>query len=234
MRALRLFLALVLGLTMVIPGAEMASAGTGGWCQGLYTGAPVLDLLGDSQTASGSVSAEDQRWPSVLGASLQSDGAPGTQVWVGGAIAGSATADYLPGAKYSDHIEFTSHQPNLITLGWGTNDWAGGVPVETFRAQYQTIIDRIRALSSGSTVVIIHMPWVYNEELTSTRAPQADYLNVEKDLARDNGLKFFGSEFYFPGNDPYSFKSPPDQVHMTALGQWVFYSAFRSFLLGMC
>lgn len=232
-RALRLFLAVVLVLTMVIPGAQMASAGTGGWCQGLHTGAPVMDALGDSLTEGGSVSDPAQRWTSELGASFRSDGAPGTQVWTGGAIPGSATADYVSGAKYSGHIEFTSHQPNLITLAWGTNDWAGNVSPAVFKAQYQQIIDRIKALSPDSTVLIIHMPWVYNQSLTSTRGDQADYLEAEKELAHENGAWFLGAEWFFQGNDPFILKTS-DGVHMTALGQWVFYSAIRSFLLGMC
>jgi lysophospholipase L1-like esterase len=219
--------------TMAIPGAQTASAGTGGWCQGLSTGAPVIDALGDSLTDGGSVSAVDQRWTSELGASLRSGGYPGTQIWTGGAIPGSATADYVSGAKYSGHIEFTSHQPNLITLGWGTNDWAGGINPQVFKAQYQQIITRIKALSPDSTLLIIHMPWVYNQSLTSTRGDQGDYLQAEKELAQANGARFFGAEWYFPGDDPFLFKTS-DGVHMTALGQWVFYSAIRGYLLGMC
>lgn len=232
MFALRLILAVVLGLTLVIPGAEAARTEALGWCQGLSTGAPVADALGDSLTAGDTVDVP-LRWTSNLAASLQSDGYPGAQVWTGGAIPGSATADYLPGAKYSGHIEFTANHPNLITLGWGTNDWAGNVPVPVFKAQYQQIINRIKVLSPGSTLLIIHMPWVYNTSIIAGRGDQADYLQAEKELAQANGARFFGAEWYSPGDNRFT-QYTPDLVHMTAVGQWVFYSALRAYLLGLC
>lgn len=231
----RLALAVTLMLTMAIAGPSEARTAALGWCEGLSTGAPVIDALGDSETAGTSLSDESQRWYSQLLASFRTDSAPGTQIWTGGAINGSATADYLPGAKYEGHIQFTVNQPNLIMLGWGTNDWAGGVtPPALFKSQYQQIISRIKTLAPNATLLIVHMPWVYNQSITNTRPSQVPYLDAEKELAQENGAKFLDLAWYFPGPPDPRGQYAPDQVHYSAVGQGFQYTAIRAFLLGLC
>ncbi|MFB9687712.1 SGNH/GDSL hydrolase family protein [Amycolatopsis plumensis] len=204
----------------------------GAWPAALAAGSPTIHLLGDSLFEGGAVDPP-LRWHQMLGDSFRSDGAPGTQVWIGGAIPGSATADYLPGARYAGHVEFTVHHPSLILLGWGINDWAAGIPPALFASQYQQIIDRIRALSEGSTLAFIHTPWVYNPDLTATRGPQAPYRDAIQALAAANGAGYLGLEWYFPGDDRYQ-QATPDRVHLNAAGQNTMYTAVRAFLLGMC
>lgn len=208
-------------------------AETSSWCAAVAAGAPVVDVLGDSVSAGSAVSTPSYRWHALLGDSLRSDGAPGTQVWTGGAIDGSATADYQPGARYYAHIEFTIHQPDLVIMGWGINDWAGYVPVETFRTQYQHIIDDVHQISPHSTILLVHTPWVYNASITSARGSQAPYRDVIRDLAHLNGAYYLGLEWYFPG-DNRNATSTPDLVHLNANGQATQYAAVQAYLRGLC
>jgi lysophospholipase L1-like esterase len=224
----------LLAVTMLVATPSAAAPAPSVWCSDLAGGSPVIDILGDSLSTGDIVPEVSHRWHALLGDSLRGDGAPGTQVWIGGAIDGSATADYLPGAKYSGHVEFVSHHPSLIMMGWGTNDWAGSIPPTQFRAQYQQIINRVRQLSPGSGLVLVHMPWVY-ASWASSRGDQAPYRDVIKDLAALNGAQYIGVEWLVPGVpgswlDQYA----PDLVHLNANGQGYLYAATRIALLTMC
>lgn len=222
-------LAAIVFLTALTP----AAATGGSWCSALAAGSPIIDVIGDSTSAATSVDNASLRWPNQLGASLQTDRAPGTQIWTGGAIPGSATADYLPGAKYANHVEFTVHGPNLIMLGLGINDWAGGVPPLTYQAQYQQIIDRIRELAPDATIMLWHEPWVYTPELLVSRPSQAPYRDVAQSLAVANGLVYVATEWPFAGDDPFQLRTP-DGVHQTAAGQNVLFATFRAAAMALC
>lgn len=224
-------LATVLALFASPSSATVPNSGT--WCSALAAGSPTIDVLGDSVSAGDSVSDPSRRWHQLLGDSLRSDTAPGAQVWIGGAIPGSATADYVAGAKYANHIEFTVNQPNLILLGWGINDWAGSIPPAQFQLQYQQIIDRIRVLSPGSTLLLWHEPWVYNSDLVATRGSQAPYRDAIQALAAANGAYYLGLEWFYDGADSNA-QATPDRVHLNANGQNTQYTAFRSTILALC
>lgn len=228
----RVVAALLLALALLVSPTAAAPNAPGTWCSALDAGSPTIDAMGDSLTDGASVPSAF-RWTTELSESLRSGGAPGTQVWTGAAIPGSATADYLPGAKYSSHVEFTVNHPDLILMGWGTNDWWGGVPPEVFQAQYQQIIDRVRVLSPGSMLVLEHMPWVYNTALTSTHGDQTAYQQAIRALAAANGALFVDYAWYFPGNDPNG-QYTSDKVHHTAVGQLVVYTAIRSVITTTC
>jgi lysophospholipase L1-like esterase len=216
------------------PSVPASSAVTGTtWCSALAAGDPVVDALGDSLTDGGSVADPGQHWTSLIRQALQSDGAPNAQVWTGGAIPGSATADYVAGAKYADHIEFTANRPDAILLGWGTNDWAASIPLATFRAQYQAILNRIHVLAPGALIVVEHMPWVYNPTLMATRSDQADYRDVIKDLAAANGAVYVGQEWPFRGDD-LNKQNMPDGVHKNANGQVAQFATMYATLRAVC
>lgn len=231
--AFALVVSLLAGADSAASGVASASVVPSTWCDALAARSPVVDILGDSVSAGDSVSDVSLRHHAMLGDSLRGDGATGTQIWTGGAIPGSATADYVSGGRYAAHIEFTAHHPDLIFLGWGINDWAGSIPISTFRDQYQQIISRIRELSPDSILVLIHMPWVYNTDLLATRGDQADYRDVIRSLAAINHTGYLGLEWFYRGDDLHQL-STPDRVHLNARGQLVQYAAERSFILGLC
>lgn len=228
---LRLVMALLVASALLVaPGA--ATSSTAGWCAALASGSPVVDVLGDSLSTGDAVANPSYRWTSLLGDSLRSEGAPGTQVWTGGAIDGSATADYVAGAKYSGHVEFTAHQPDLIMLGWGINDWLGGIPPAQFKDQYQQIISRIHTLAPAARLLLWHEPWVYGD-LAASRGPQAPYRDVLRELAAVNGAQYVGTEWLVDGTDRDGQKTA-DGVHLNGNGQGRLYSVMRMAILAPC
>lgn len=226
---------LSVGLAVVSPTvthSAVPSAPATQWCSAMSTGKQVIDILGDSIMTGDAATQPAYQWHALLDQSFQSDGYGGS-LWTGGSIDGSATADYVTGAKYSNHIEFTVNHPDLIVMDWGINDWSGYVPVATFTSQYQQIINRIRQLSPASTLLLVHNPWVYNSTLTATRGDQGQYLTAIKQLAQTNGTLFFGLEWFYSGDDRVGLYMP-DLIHHNDRGQVVDYTAFRSYLLGLC
>lgn len=225
---------LVLAAVLALSSSSAAQQPSGGtWCSALAAGSPTIDVLGDSLSAGDSVADPGRRWHALLGQAFRTGGAPGAQVWTGGAIPGSATADYLPGAQYAGHIEFTVNHPDLILMGWGINDWAGGsTPPAQFQTQYQQIIDRVHALSPGSTIVLWHEPWVY-ASFAASRGPQSPYRDVIAWLAAVNGLSFFDAVWPFPGDNHY-LTSMPDLVHLNENGQNTLFASMLGYVRGLC
>jgi lysophospholipase L1-like esterase len=227
---------LVLVALAVTPPATSATGTTDAataWCAALDYGDPVIDVIGDSIMNADAATQVSYRWWSMLGESLRNDGAPGTQIWTGGSINGSHAADYTASGPYAGHTEFTVHQPDLIVMDWSINDWWAGVTPAAFKASYQAVIDRIRVLSPGSTILLLHTPWVYNADLTSTRGDQAPYRDVIQQLAHDNGALYLGLEWMYAGDDRGGLATA-DRVHLNDVGQIVQYAAIRSYLLGVC
>ncbi len=97
---------------------------------------------------------------------------------------------------------------SFVGLAFGTNDAWKVVPVATFKAQVQAMIDAIR--SSGRTPVLARVPWNLNWNLFA-------YVTAIDELTAANHL--------LPGPDLYTwFKNHPeelqyDKVHPTAAGQ---------------
>jgi lysophospholipase L1-like esterase len=95
-----------------------------------------------------------------------------------------------------------------VALAFGTNDTAQGVPLETYRAQMQQLVDMVKA--SGRTPMIARIPWFPNPKVT-------DYLAVVDALTAANKLP--------AGPDLYTwFKTHPeelgsDQIHPNAVGR---------------
>jgi lysophospholipase L1-like esterase len=233
MRFTRTLLAAVLVLTTLTSPASADPVTGTAWCTDLAAGSPRIDILGDSISTGDAVTEPGYRWHAMLGDSLRSDGAPGTEVWIGGAIDGSAVADYLPGAPYAGHIEFTVHHPSLIILGWGINDWLRNTPAATFAVQYQQVVDRIRVLSQGSTLFFVHSPWVYNAAFVASHGDQRPYLDAIRAVATANHGAFLGLEWGFPGNNRLG-TSTPDLVHLDDVGQGIQYAMVRAAVRAMC
>jgi lysophospholipase L1-like esterase len=98
----------------------------------------------------------------------------------------------------------------FVGLAFGTNDVWGRMTVEQFRANMQTLIDRVRA--AGRMPVLATIPYSPESELAALPA----YNQVIRDLETSNGLP--------PGPDLYALTLAneslimPDGVHMTPVG----------------
>lgn len=202
------------------------------WVEDLAAGRAVIDVLGDSIMEADAVADPNRRWHQLLRMSLQSEGY-GVEVWTGGAIGGSSTEDYLPGAVHAGHIEFTANRPSLIIMDWRINDWWQGTPACTFRDNYTRLLQRVRELTPASTLLLLNTPWVYNAEaLAAHPTPEQDYAAVIRDLAAHHGCLYLGLEWFFAGDD-YAALYTPDLVHQNDRGEVVLYAAIRSYLLAL-
>jgi lysophospholipase L1-like esterase len=224
--------ALCLVTLLATPAATADPVPAAKWCTDLATGDPIIDILGDSIMTGDVAPAFPDRWWNVLRGGLRGDIAPNAEVWTGGSIDGSATADYIPGGPYVGHTEFTVHQPSLILMDWGINDWAGNVPVAVFKAQYQQIIDRVRVLTPTSTIMLIHTPWVYNPTVMAAHGPQQPYAAAINELAATNSTLLLRLEWGFPGDRLELYA--PDLVHPNAAGQRMQAFGTRTALLAAC
>ncbi|MBP2336846.1 lysophospholipase L1-like esterase [Saccharothrix coeruleofusca] len=220
-------------MLLLLPTAPPAGgAATTAWCQSLAAGAPVVDVLGDS-VARGDRADDEHRWPLLLQQSLVADGYPNAQVWSGGAVAGSTTADFLPGGPQHGHIAFTRHRPPLIIMNWGINDWYYRVPVQTYRQQFQAIIDEVRGYSPDSLIVLLHSPWVYNPQQTAERGPQEPYAVAMRDLALANNLPMINLEWAFPGDNRWG-GYHEDLVHPSNAGNNTIFGIVREVAMQLC
>lgn len=229
----RHLLTLLLIVLLLLPIAPPAGGtATTAWCQSLAAGAPVVDVLGDS-VARGDRADDEHRWPLLLQQSLVADGYPHAQMWSGGAVAGSTTADFLPGGPQHGHIAFTRHRPPLIFMNWGINEWYYRVPVDTYRQQFQAIIDEVRGHSPDSTIVLLHSPWVYHPQHTAERGPQAPYAEAMRQLARANGLPLVRLEWAFPGDNRWG-GYHEDLVHPGNAGNYTIFGIVREVAMQLC
>lgn len=197
-----------------------------------YTnGRITVQILGDSIMNADTVPFE-QRWHQMLKSSFESSGTQ-FETWVGGAINGSKTSDYIPGGQYNAHLEFCVHNPSLVIMDWRINDWWGNMSLESYRNYYDMLISRVKELSPTSDILLINTPWVYNSEvLGSHPVPEKSYTQKMKLVAAQHRVPVLDLEWFFPGDDPCGFYVP-DRIHHSRAGQYVIYTAVRSYLLGL-
>lgn len=222
----------------VSPARVSADADPARVCASMAAGRLVIDNIGDSLSAGEQADGPNETWWAYLRDSLRGDGVPHADVWTGGAIGGSSTADYLPGARYWPHIEFTVNNPDIVLINLGTNDYFGNVPVATYEANYLTILAEIRRRTTAP-IVVIHAPWVYNagNEQRGGFQRQVEFRDAAKRVATATNSYYVGMEWSFPGPDATNSARfyTPDLIHHTSRGQRLWYSALRGMIKsGMC
>lgn len=109
-----------------------------------------------------------------------------------------------------DEVLAAHPHARYVGVAFGTNDCWGGIPLETYRSQLQTIIDRIKA--AGMTPVLATIPYSPDSEL----AKLPDFNRAIAELRAANGLPE-GPDLYalVQANESYL---RPDGVHMTPEG----------------
>lgn len=143
--------------------------------------------------------AVDLAWKDRLG--------PQAPVPVNAGVRGDTTTNAL--ARIDEVLAAHPHA-RYVGVAFGTNDCWGMIPVETYRTQLQSIIDRIKA--AGMTPVISTIPYSPDSEL----AKVPDYNRAIAALQAANGLPE-GPDLYALVQANESFLRP-DGVHMTPEG----------------
>ena len=121
--------------------------------------------------------------------------------------------------RLDEHV--INEKPDLVTISYGLNDSRGGTDIRVFRAEYQSMIDRIRA--AGDTLIVLvgmyamHEANYYTCEGWDRSDPNIAVLFNEaiRQLARDNDLLF--ADIYEAQRDTV-WLVDPDHCHPNDLG----------------
>ena len=87
--------------------------------------------------------------------------------------------------------DLIAHNPDMIYLSYGLNDSRGGTPPETFRQEYQKLIDQIRA-KIDPTIVIVNTYYMHEHAYSKQNWDHSNYELTEvynrviKELAEKN------------------------------------------------
>jgi acyl-CoA thioesterase-1 len=187
----RLFgLLLVLGLVGTAVTASAAPLTTTPWCANHDS----IALIGSSSGAGsgssgytspdGTYSSTPYGWYARTIRQLSSQwGAVGTNYSRGGA----KVSDFLPGGRWPSTTgavaDIGNHQPDLVLISLGTNEWYEQVPLETYADNLRLLIDNIRAASPLSAIMMMIQWEPYGPHMTITHRQYASTLygvTVEK------------------------------------------------------
>lgn len=122
----------------------------------------------------------------LLGAELQR-AAPGVRIHKMG-NGGSETADWVAADSTNWDTAITAFAPNLCVILLGTNDQASDTAPDTYGANLETMIDRIRAAMPNCDVLL----WSSSDNPRTTyHYRMSDYAAAMRTVAINRGVAFF-------------------------------------------
>ncbi|WP_153979260.1 GDSL-type esterase/lipase family protein [Paenibacillus xylanilyticus] len=98
-------------------------------------------------------------------------------------LRGSRTSSALSGENFMQ-TQIDIWKPALTVIAYGSNDYAAQVPLDTFKNQTQTLIDRAKQYGD----VILYSAGFRSSELA---IPLDAYVQVYRELAEQNNLAFY-------------------------------------------
>ena len=167
-------------------------------------GQKTMVFFGDSLCAGYGVEP-DEAFPGVVAQKIEAAGLPWRVVNAG--LSGETTSG---GVRRLDWI--LRQRVDLFVLELGGNDGLRGIPPETTRANLQAMIDRVRELNPGCTVVLagMQMPPNMGEEYRSA------FATIYPELAAKNGLPLI--PFLLEGVGGHPELNLPDGIHPNPRG----------------
>jgi acyl-CoA thioesterase I len=170
-------------------------------------GPKTLVFFGDSLAAGYGVEP-DESFPGLIARKVEAAGLPWRVVNAG--LSGETTSG---GVRRLDWI--LRQRVDLFVLELGGNDGLRGIPPETTRANLQAMIDRVRELNPGCTVVLagMQMPPNMGEEYRTA------FASIYPELAEKNGLPFIPFLLEGVGGDPAL--NLPDGIHPNPRGHQI-------------
>jgi acyl-CoA thioesterase I len=165
----------------------------------------VIVAFGDSLTAGLGVAAHEA-WPALLDARLRRDGYPYRVVNAG--VSGDTTAG---GVRRVDWVLRAA--PAIVIVELGANDGLRGLPVDTMRANLDTIVRRLQG--AGVRVLLTGMRVPPNYGAAYAR----DFSDAFAQVAKATGAPFM--PFLLEGVAADAALNQPDGIHPTAAGHAV-------------
>lgn len=163
----------------------------------------TMITLGDSITWGYDVDDKSECWPNRLAeliSRFQGEEVRLINQAIGSNVLTPRCPAYEASAKYSglERVEgdVLAHDPDLLLVAYGTNDSRGGTDTETFRCEYQKLIDTVRTKSPNTLIVLLNMFYMRREAFGSADPVWGHsnynvmevYNRVIEQLAADNGL----------------------------------------------
>jgi lysophospholipase L1-like esterase len=171
-------------MRLFIPVALALSLGCSGYSEvkNLSSAGTSVIAFGDSLTA-GYGAARGEDWPSRVSSAL------GLEI-INAGVSGDTTDGAL--ARIEDDV--LAHDPRIVIVGLGGNDYLRGVPIDTSEANLRAIIKRIQ--DGGAMVVLLGFRFpslqVNYEEMYERVAEETGSLLVERvmrGILNDQNLK---------------------------------------------
>lgn len=141
--------------------------------------------------------------------------------WYNAGRAGGSTSTFLNTASFWTRL--ATLQPDIVSVMLGFNDMGGNVPLTTYAANLNTIVDNIIAASPGKRVWV---PMIAQHSFDPNNATWANYKATMKAVAASRPLNCtyvdYGQAIYStrPADPNFEIVSN-DDTHMTSLGHTV-------------
>lgn len=219
-------------------GRSAAAAPLDRLCQDYASGTVTVEALGDSIVYGTGATSSQRTWGYRVGKLLESTGGA---LWMG-AMPGTTVADYLPGAEWYGHVQFTrAVRPTVVLWDWRVNDqyrWEHGVPggssPSQLRDRYVQLAAHIRETAPDTTVIIVNP----NRMLTNWgTAVESQYIAAMKEAkALIPGSLWVDIALYSPTTSAQNDigLTHPDGIHQSDWGQAVTAAAVHQRIHATC
>lgn len=233
---------LTLGLVAGVGAVPSASATPHStWCSA-HNNVAIIGTSADTGYAtSGYASPTDTWYPTTYGwatrfaNALHSEWGTNVQNY---AHNGAMASDFLPGGRWSDTVgavaDIQAHQPDLVIIDLGGNEYNIQKPPEQFQADLDTLVDNVRAARPGVDILLsiyAEFIWKPNEWSPPTQSyTWADYgaviytTAVAKGTALVDMRQYVPSEYASQQPDPIPWSS--DGIHLNEAGNLAEFGAF--------
>jgi lysophospholipase L1-like esterase len=184
-------------------------------------------VLGESTVQGGGwLRSNDERYADILHKLLeeaQEQPIEYINAGIGGSVIAPTSVGYehsmKPSAAERLDDAVLAHNPDLVIIAYGLNDMRSGMPVERFRAELASILDRVDARLKAQ-VVLVSVYYMH----TFNNFPPFDVGSTQITLAYNDAIRELAEQRNMVYADVYSAEAPAkhvvhqDSVHANKLG----------------
>jgi lysophospholipase L1-like esterase len=244
-RSLKLLtVTLVTGLTVAVSGAIPSSADTSGpgsaWCT-THNNVAIIGTSADTGYGTTGYPTDAQTyqptpygWTFRFGQSLYGQWGTTVQNY---AHNGALASDYLPGGRWSSTTgataDITTHQPDLVIIDLGGNEFYSQVPPTTFATDLTTVVNNVKAAQPDATILMsiyAQLLWTPNPYASTENYTWDQYATQIYNTAVNEGVALVDMRQYVPPAGIADLPNPSpwtsDNIHLNDAGNLAEYGAF--------
>ncbi len=127
----------------------------------------------------------------------------------------NGASSYSSSSEYSESLKFN---PNVVLIDLGMNDSKTTISIDSYKKDYQTIIDSYKKLKSQPRIVLVTPTRSYNtqEEMISDADIQQKVRPIIEQLAYENNVEIFDAYSLF--DKEHQAHLMPNKVHPSSIG----------------